>query len=472
MSALKQLYGRSLGLLTDLYQLTMAQGYWKLGMSEHEAVFHLFFRRAPFKGGYALAAGLDLAIDLCEGLRFAADELEYLGGLRGNDGRPLFEAGFLEYLGALRFSCDVDAMPEGTAAFAHEPLLRIRGPLLQCQLLETSLLNVINFSTLIATKAARIASVAGESTLLEFGLRRAQGIDGAITAARAAVIGGCAATSNCLAGMLYQIPVRGTHAHSWVMAFESELAAFSAYAEVMPNNCVFLVDTYETIAGVGHAVTVGQRLKARGHTMIGVRLDSGDLEALSFEARRLLDEGGLEEAVVVASNDLDERSIAALTAKRAPIGVYGVGTKLATAYDQPALGGVYKLAAIRGPGEAWSYRLKRSEEAIKISNPGIQQVFRRVDAEGRFFSEDIIYDEALGSAEALTDGEALLVPIFRGGARLYESPPVLAIQARAKAQLGRLRDGLRRLDPDDVYAVRLDARLAALKAALLEEVGG
>jgi nicotinate phosphoribosyltransferase len=294
----------------------------------------------------------------------------------------------------------------------------------------------------------------------------------AITAARAAVIGGCAATSNCLAGMLYQIPVRGTHAHSWVMAFESELAAFSAYAEVMPNNCVFLVDTYETIAGVGHAVTVGQRLKARGHTMIGVRLDSGDLEALSFEARRLLDEGGLEEAVVVASNDLDERSIAALTAKGAPIGVYGVGTKLVTAYDQPALGGVYKLAAIRRPGEAWSYRLKRSEEAIKISNPGIQQVYRRFDADGRLFAEDIIYDEALGSAEALTDGEALLVPIFRGGARLYESPSVMAIQARAKAQLERLREGLRRLDPEDVYAVRLDARLAALKAALLEEAGG
>ncbi|MCA9662882.1 MAG: nicotinate phosphoribosyltransferase, partial [Myxococcales bacterium] len=246
MSALGQLYGDSLALLTDLYQVTMASGYHKVGMADHEATFHLFFRRPPFKGGYAIAAGLDLVIDLLERFRFSAGDLEYLAGLTGNDGAPLFDGAFIDYLADMRFDCDVDAVPEGTAVFAHEPLVRLRGPIIQCQLLETPLLNMINFSTLIATKAARICAAAGDDPVLEFGLRRAQGIDGSISAARAAVIGGCAATSNCLAGKLYDIPVRGTHAHSWVMAFDSELEAFLAYARAMPNNCVFLVDTYDT----------------------------------------------------------------------------------------------------------------------------------------------------------------------------------------------------------------------------------
>jgi nicotinate phosphoribosyltransferase len=479
MSALGQLYGDSLALLTDLYQVTMASGYHKVGMAEHEATFHLFFRRPPFKGGYAIAAGLDLVIDLLERFRFSAGDLEYLAGLTGNDGAPLFDRAFIDYLADMRFECDVDAIPEGTAVFAHEPMVRLRGPIIQCQLLETPLLNMINFSTLIATKAARICAAAGDDPVLEFGLRRAQGIDGSISAARAAVIGGCAATSNCLAGKLYDIPVKGTHAHSWVMAFDSELEAFLAYARALPNNCVFLVDTYDTIEGVRQAVEVGRRLRAEGHEMVGVRLDSGDLHALSVEARAILDAGGFKDASIVASNDLDERRIAALKAKGAMIGVWGVGTRLATAYDQPALGGVYKLAAIRGPGEPWSYRVKLSEQAIKISNPGVQQV-RRFRGDDGSFVGDLVFEEGLGASTegvGIADGEAmamtgasedLLRPIFRAGERVYTSPTVLEMRARAREQLASLDAATRRLDAPAAYPLGLETRLHGLREALIE----
>jgi len=479
MSALGQLYGDSLALLTDLYQVTMASGYHKVGMAEHEAVFHLFYRRPPFGGGYAIAAGLDLAIDLVERFRFTAQDVEYLASLVGNDGAPLFEPAFLQHLAAMRFSCDLDAMPEGTAAFAHEPLLRLRGPLIQCQLLETPLLNLINFSTLIATKSARICGAAGDDPVLEFGLRRAQGIDGSITATRAAVIGGCGATSNCLAGKLYDLPVRGTHAHAWVMAFDTELESFLAYAKAMPNNCVFLVDTYDTIEGVRCAVEVGRRLRAQGHEMAGIRLDSGDLCQLSIAARQILDEGGFPDAAVVASNDLDEHRITELKDKGAKIGVWGVGTRLATAYDQPALGGVYKLAAIRGPGEPWSYRVKLSEQAIKISNPGIQQVRRYRAANGALLG-DLIYDEdrgvhgegvaiADGAAMDLSgEGEDLLRPIFRAGEKVYTSPTVLEMRSRTAQQLGSLSPETRRLSDPQHYPVGLEQGLHSLRTELVE----
>ncbi|MEZ4449347.1 MAG: nicotinate phosphoribosyltransferase [Nannocystaceae bacterium] len=469
----------SLALLTDLYQVTMAQGYHAAGIAEHEAVFNLFFRRAPFKGGYAVAAGLELVIDLLERFRFTDDDRAYLGALTGNDGRPLFSSEFLGALGELRFTCDVDAIPEGRVAFAHEPLVRLRGPLWQCQLLETPLLNLVNFSTLIATKSARICAAAEGDPVLEFGLRRSQGIDGALTAARAAVIGGCAATSNVLAGKLHGIPVRGTHAHAWVMAFPSELEAFEAYARVMPNNCVFLVDTYDTIEGVHHAVAVGRRLRERGHALAGIRLDSGDLRALSVAARSILDEAGFEDASIVASNDLDEHEIAALKAAGAKIGVWGVGTRLATAYDQPALGGVYKLAAIRGPGEPWRYTIKLSEEPIKVSNPGLQQVRRERGGDGRFVG-DRIYEVELGlgdHAVALEGGarvehgargDDLLVPIFRGGRRVYDSPTTTVMRSRCAEELAALPDDVRRLSGPAVYPVALDARLAALKGSLLQ----
>lgn len=477
--------GPSLALLTDLYQLTMAHGYWKLGRAEDEAVFHLFFRRAPFKGGYAIAAGLEPALEYLTRLRFEADDLKYLASLTGNDMGPLFDPGFLEYLGALRFTCEVDAMPEGTAAFAHEPLLRVRGPILQCQLVETPLLNMLNFSTLIATKAARVAGAAEGEPVLEFGLRRAQGVDGALTASRAAYIGGCVATSNVLAGKLYDIPVRGTHAHSWVMSFDDERTAFAAYAEVMPNNCVFLVDTYDTLEGVRRAIEVGEQLRARGHALAGVRLDSGDLATLSRKARALLDAGGFPDAAIVASNDLDEHEITALKRDGARVSVWGVGTRLITAQDQPALGGVYKLAAIRrDASQAWQYRVKLSEQSIKVSNPGIQQVRRHYGRDGEFLG-DVIYEEMLGRtgvahhvddpARTFTPGgesEDLLVPVLRGGVRVGPAPRLVDSHVRTIEQLQNLAPGVRRLQGPEVYAVGLDANLQRLKAEVMAAARG
>lgn len=470
----------SLALLTDLYQVTMAYGYWKLGRADDESVFHLFFRRAPFRGGYAVAAGLQQALEYLQALRFSGEDVAYLAGLTGNDGAPLFEEGFLRYLEGLRFCCEVDGVPEGTAVFAHEPLLRLRGPILQCQLVETPLLNVMNFSTLIATKAARVCEAAGGEPVLEFGLRRGQGIDGALSAARAAYIGGCAATSNVLAGKRYGIPVKGTHAHSWVMSFADEREAFAAYARAMPNNCVFLVDTYDTIEGVRRAIAVGLELRAQGHAMMGIRLDSGDLGALSIAARAMLDEAGFNSAVIVASNDLDEQQIAALRAAGARISVWGVGTRLVTAYDQPALGGVYKLAAVRSsPTAAWDYRIKLSEEPIKVSNPGIQQVRRLIGGDGKFLG-DVIYEATLGVSAtahrvdapgtfacASEAHEDLLVPVMREGAAVYRPPPLADSQARTRAQLAALPERVRSLQAPEAYPVGLDERLHELKAAVM-----
>jgi nicotinate phosphoribosyltransferase len=349
----------SLILLTDLYQLTMACGYWRAGMADREAVFHLFFRTQPFRSGYTVAAGLELAVDYLRSLKLTPEDAAYLASLRGGDGKVLFDADFLTALGTMDLGLDVDAVPEGTVVFPSEPLVRIRGPIIACQLVESALLNILNFSSLIATKAARICGAAKGEPVMEFGLRRAQGIDGALTASRAAYIGGCTSTSNVLAGRLFGIPVRGTHAHSWVMCFESELEAFRTYAEAMPNNATFLVDTYDTLEGVRHAIEVGMLLRERGQKFLGIRLDSGDLAWLSKEARKLLDEAGFTETVIVASNDLDEHLIESLKGQGACIGAWGVGTKLVTAYDQPALGGVYKLGAIRKPGDPWSYRRNR-----------------------------------------------------------------------------------------------------------------
>lgn len=462
----------------------MAHGYWKLGRADDEAVFHLFFRREPFRGGYAIAAGLEPALEYLAGLRFTAEDVAYLAELTGNDGRPLFEDAFLRYLEELRFTCEVDGVPEGTAVFAHEPLLRLRGPILQCQLVETPLLNLINFSTLIATKSARVCDVAGGSQVLEFGLRRGQGIDGALSAARAAFIGGCTATSNVLAGKRYGIPVKGTHAHSWVMSFAEEREAFAAYARVMPNNCVFLVDTYDTLEGVRRAIEVGRELRAQGHRLAGIRLDSGDLNALSQAARVLLDDAGFHDAAIVASNDLDEYQVAALRAAGAKISVWGVGTRLVTAYDQPALGGVYKLAAIRETAEdPWDYRIKLSEEIIKVSNPGIQQVWRLRGADGNFCG-DVIYEETLGvgdvafSVDAVGEtfacgaGEDLLVPVMRGGRAVYVPPPLAEVQARTRAQVAALPAGVRRLQDAEVYPVGLDRGLFDLKTNVMAAARG
>jgi nicotinate phosphoribosyltransferase len=472
-------------LLTDLYQLTMAHGYFRAGRTRDQAVFHLFFRKLPFAGGYAVAAGLEQVLDFVSGFRFEADDVAYLGTLTGDDGQPLFGADFLDYLRALRLKLDIDAMPEGTLVFANEPILRVRGSLIEAQLLETTLLNVINFQTLVATKAARVCEAAGDQPVLEFGLRRAQGIDGALAASRAAYIGGTTATSNVLSGKRYGIPVRGTHAHSWVMSFDSERESFQAYADAMPNNCVFLVDTYDTLDGVRNAIAVGQLLRLRGKRLLGIRLDSGDLAWLSVEARKLLDGAGFRDAFIVGSNDLDEHLIESLKHQGAAISVWGVGTKLVTAYDQPALGGVYKLSMIAREGRAWEPRIKVSEQAIKTSNPGLQQV-RRFSLAGKLVA-DAIYDEAEGAVSptvivdpldptrrrtlsAELQHEDLLVPVVRGGQLSGERPTLSAIRERARASLASLDSTSRRLVNPHQYPVGLTRELYDARAQLIAKV--
>lgn len=447
---LETIYRDKLALLTDLYELTMAYGYWQQRMHDREAVFNLFFRKNPFGGNFAIACGLEIVIEYLQRFQFSVHDIQYLAGLKGADGQPLFDESFLNYLQRLQFTCSVHAMPEGTLAFPNEPLLRIQGPLLQAQILETVLLTIVNFSTLIATKAARVMQAAEGDSVLEFGLRRAQGFDGGLTASRSAFIGGCEATSNTLAGRVFGIPVKGTHAHSWVMSFDSELEAFENYAQAMPGNSIFLVDTYDTVEGVRNAIKVGKELEKKGFKFGGIRLDSGDLAELSKIARQMLDEAGFETSSIVASNDLDEYEIQQLKAKGAKINVWGVGTKLVTAYDQPALGGVYKLAAIRDKQGEWQYKVKLSEQAIKTSNPGIQQV-RRFFQEGKPIG-DVILDERLSDTTNFAlhpfsnssgklqyfdfnEGQNLLQPIFENGQLVYESPSLRAIQQRTLEQL-------------------------------------
>lgn len=472
----------SLALLTDLYQITMANGYWKAGVTDREAAFSLFFRRNPFQNGYTIACGLEQAIDFIERFRFSDDDLEYLRGLKGGDGRPLLDPDFLKYLKTLKLDLDIDAVPEGTVVFPQEPIVCTQGPILQCQLIETALLTIINFQSLIATKAARVCEAAQGDPVIEFGLRRAQGMDGGLSASRAAYVGGCAGTSNVLAGKTYGIPVMGTHAHSWVMLFDSEREAFEAYAGAMPNNCVFLVDTYNTLEGVRNAIEVGRRLKAHGHKMSGIRLDSGDLAYLSIEARRMLDEAGFADASIVASNELDENIIASLKLQGAKINVWGVGTRLATAYDDPALGGIYKLTAVRRPGQEWQYRIKLSEQIAKITNPGIQRARRFTDG---LFIADMIYDAQNPPEEgdvliidptditrrkriaAGTKWEELLVPLYRGGKLVYERPRINNIRERVQSQLARLHPTIRRLVNPHGYPVGLESRFHELKMELI-----
>lgn len=468
-------------LRTDLYQLTMACAYWKAGLAEREACFHLFFRRAPFGGGYAIAAGLRDALAYLGAWRFADDDLGYLSGLRAPSGAPLFDEAFLAHLATVRFEGDVLAVPEGTVVFANEPLLRVTGPLLAAQIVETALLNTLNFQTLVATKAARVCRAAAGAPVLEFGLRRAQGPDGGASASRAAYLGGCAATSNVLAGRLEGIPVQGTHAHSFITCFATELEAFEAWAQAMPDSQVFLVDTYDTLDGVRNAVTVGRRMAARGRAMIGVRLDSGDLGALAVQARRILDEGGLPDAKIVASNDLDEHAIEALRARGAPIDVWGVGTRLATAYDQPALGGVYKLAALQDERGEWTPRIKLSEQAIKISTPGLLRA-RRCVVNGRPVA-DVVYDERRppepGGAIVTPDGprridagatlEELLEPVMVRGEVVTRPPPLSASRDRALAQVAAFDPAVVRNRDPEPYPVGLEEGLDRDKRRLVAE---
>ncbi|HEX7490541.1 MAG TPA: nicotinate phosphoribosyltransferase [Candidatus Limnocylindrales bacterium] len=486
MSRVSEVYRPSLAMLTDLYELTMGAGYAWAGVADHEAVFALSFRTLPFGGGYAVSAGLDDALDILSSLRFDAADIAYLGGLQGAENRPLFSPKFLDYLADFKFTCDVDAIPEGTVVFANEPLLRVRGPLLEAQLVESVLLTVVGFQTLVATKAARVVEAAQGAPVLEFGLRRAQGIDGALSAARAAYIGGVAATSNVLAGRLFGIPVRGTHAHSWVQVFDDEQLAFDTYADAQPDNVTLLVDTYDTLTGVDRAIQTGKRLALRGGHLAGIRLDSGDLAYLSIEARRMLDEAGFADTKIVASNDLDEHTIASLRAQGARIDIWGVGTKLDTCYDQPALGAIYKLSAICDTEGGWRYPVKLSELTAKISIPGVLAVRRFVDSTGRFRA-DMIYDEdlpepAVGDvivdpADALHmrpidpawTSHEIVLPAMRAGARVAPSPSLEEIRARTQKQLSSLHPASRRLLNPHTYPVGLERGLHDRRTALVLE---
>lgn len=470
---MKTLYRESLALLTDLYQLTMAYAYWKNQIADKEAVFHLFFRKRPFNGAFAIAAGLEVAIDFIRKFKFDASDLAYLETLK------LFDKAFLDYLASFSFTCDIDAMPEGTVAFPQQPLLRVQGPIIQAQLLESPLLNLINFPTLIATKASRICWAAKPDPIVEFGLRRAQGVDGAITASRAAYIGGCEFSSNVLAGKLFGIPIKGTHAHSWIMAFNGEEESFEAFAEVMPNDCIFLVDTYNTIEGVKKAIRVAKRTKI---DMLGVRLDSGDLACLSIQIRKMLDDAGFPNAKIMASNELDEHIISDLKHQGSKINIWGVGTNLVTGKDQPALDGVYKLSAIREKGGKWQHKIKISETTAKVTNPGILQVRRYFDKNGNLV--DMLYnlDAPVPKKPMLIDYTdpilrkqvqegwshmELLVPIMRKGKIVYKFPALKQIQKNTFANLEKFSPSTRRFLFPQTYFAGMEKSLYDLKAKLI-----
>ena len=458
-------------LTTDLYQLTMAQGYWQHGRHLDRASFYMSMRRTPFGGGFAIAAGLEQIVSFLRGLRFEPEEIDYLRSLQGVDGGPLFAPEFLDALPALDLFVSLAAVPEGTAVFAREPLLRVEAPLLVGQLVETPILNIVNFQTLVATKAARLCHLAASGQpVLEFGLRRAQGFDGALSACRAAYVGGCAATSNVQAGRRFGIPVRGTHAHSWVQAFDSEPEAFDAFAETMPNNCVLLVDTYDVERGIENAIVAARRLARRGHRLLGIRLDSGDLLQQSRMARRRLDEAGLEDVAIVVSDSLDEKRIMELRRAGAAIDTWGVGTSLVTAAGDGALGGVYKLSAIRRAGEdRWRPVFKLG--AGKASLPGRLQV-RRHRSAGGALERDVIYarDGEGGSATGSgpDGGDDLLTPVLDRGRLLEPLPTLESCREVARREVAALPPGLLDLDchapsPVEVAPELLDLcdRLAA-----------
>lgn len=469
-------------LLTDFYELTMAYGYWRNRMHEREAVFHLSFRSNPFHGGYSVACGLANIIDYLHNLSIDDTQYCYLKNLVDVNQQPIFEKAFLDYLRNMNFACDVDAVPEGTIVFPNEPILRVRGPILQAQILETALLNLIDFQSRIATKATRICLAAAGDPVIEFGLRHAQGVGG-MEATRAAYIGGCVATSNVLAGMQYNIPVRGTQAHSWVMAFETEREAFQAYANVIPNNCVFLVDTYNTLNGVRNAVWIAQKLREKGYAAGGVRLDSGNIARLSIEARKILDQAGCADMAIIASNELDENIITSLKLQGAPIHVWCVGSKLVASYDRPALESIYKLGALKKNDGTWRPCIKISEHLGKMSTPGVLQV-RRFQI-GREFIGDMIYDETIlkggGGERTIVDpldttrtklmpdaatANDLLTPVFRKGRQVHQNMSLQAIRQYVKEQLQCLHPSIKRLCSANKYPVGMEVSLHRRRANL------
>ncbi|MDW8246582.1 MAG: nicotinate phosphoribosyltransferase [Sandaracinaceae bacterium] len=446
---------QGLALLTDLYELTMACAHHRVGSAEELASFSLFFRRPPFGGSYVVAAGIDDAVSILESLRFEESDLAYLASLRRSDGEVLFDESFLEILRNFEFRCDIDAVEEGEIVFAQEPLVRVTGPVWQAQLAEGLLLNLIGFESLVATKASRVVQAARGKPVIEFGLRRAHGPNGALSASRAAFIGGCVATSNVLAGKVFGIPVKGTHAHSWVQFFADEKEAFSKLAQAFGQEVVYLVDTYEVAHGIRHALQVAQ--KAGG--LMGIRLDSGDLLTLSRRVRVALDNSGFQQAQIIASGDLDEYLIDDLLSKGAPIDAFGVGTRLVTGGQQAAIGCVYKLTAVYEGGR-FVPRFKRSEDPDKRSIPGRIEVERCMDQEGAFLFDWLWDADDLSSRDGPLcnlEGEHLSLPppaqirlllsaAMRQGKRVRPFAPLEAAQKRARKGLASLPPPLRSLD--------------------------
>lgn len=477
---------RNLTLLTDLYELTMMQGYYEKGQNEN-VIFDVFFRQNPCNNGYSVCAGLDQVIDYIKNLHFTYDDVDYLRGL------GIFKEDFLHYLSGFHFSGDIYAIPEGTVVFPKEPLLKVVAPIMEAQLVETAILNIINHQSLIATKTSRIVFAANGDGIMEFGLRRAQGPDAGLYGARAAMIGGCVGTSNVLAGQMFDVPVMGTHAHSWIMSFPDEYTAFKTYAEMYPDNCTLLVDTYDTLkSGVPNAIRVFQEFKDAGKPLIkyGIRLDSGDLAYLSKEARKMLDEAGFPEATICASNDLDEFLLHDLKMQGAAIDSWGVGTNLITSKDCPSFGGVYKLAAIQNEKGEFVPKIKISENTEKITNPGNKTIYRIYEkASGKIKADLICFaDEVIDPKQdlllfdpmdtwkktKLAGGtytvREILLPIFKNGECLYKSPTLKEIAAYCREEKGTLWDETKRLFyPHRVY-VDLSQKLYAVKQSLLDQM--
>ena len=469
-------------LLNDLYELTMAEAFWRKGFKDAEASFYAHFRENPFGGGYAIACGMDHLAKIIDDFTFTDSDIEYLASVKTGSGLPVFDPKFLEYLRGYKLHLDIDAPLEGTVMFPYEPLVTVKGSLIDCQLVEPLLLNAVNFETLIATKASRICN-ATKGGVAEFGLRRAQGPNGGLRASRAAFIGGCNSTSNVLAGKEFGIPVSGTHAHSWVMSFETELEAFRAFANAMPHNCILLVDTYDVVTGIENAIIVGKEMEARGDKLLGIRIDSGDLAWGSRTARKMLNEAGLDYVKIVATNDLDEYTITSLEDQHACIDSWGVGTKLACAYDQPALGGVYKISALRmSAQDEWQPKIKISAQKNKRTLPGVLDIVRYIDSDG-MYRGDMVYDATVGqTSQAMIhpfdevhrkdmsrfEGMRVLHPLVRNGKSVIDTVDCFEAQARTETEISRLdKSYLRFMNPGE-YPVGLDRHLFQTRNQLIE----
>lgn len=478
---------QNLTLLTDLYELTMMQGYFKNKDKNETVIFDMFYRNNPGDGGYAICAGLEQVIDYIKNLHFAPQDIEYLASL------GIFEQDFLDYLSDFHFSGDIYAIPEGTLIFPREPLIKVIAPIMEAQLVETAILNIINHQSLIATKAARVCYAARGDGIMEFGLRRAQGPDAGTYGARAAIIGGCTGTSNVLAGQLFDVPVKGTHAHSWIMSFPDEYTAFKEYANLYPSACILLVDTYDTLkSGVPNAIRVFTEMRNAGIplTFYGIRLDSGDLAYLSKKARKMLDEAGFTDAVISASNDLDEFLIDSLKAQGAAITSWGVGTHMITSRNCPSFGGVYKLAAIKSADGDFIPKIKLSENTEKVTNPGNKKIYRVYEKETGKLKADLICldDETFSEEEPLLLFDPLepwkktklaagtytlrelMVQVFKDGKCCYESPKVMDIRAYCQKELDTLWEETKRLvNPHQIY-VDLSSKLYDIKIKLLDQM--